>query len=793
MGFHSFGKLIFLLIWTCFLLTESIIPTTIENLYVPRFCHSITADVLFISADKSVATFGEIILGDIVDCTDTGDTVSEQYCVELKGEMARPSGECMHFLPSTKQNIRHLDLKYDGRYWHDSVVYYTILDGFDNSVRKAILTAIWFWSQSSPARFIESATEYNRVEFTPIEDESCVSYVGQIGGTQTVVLHATGSCNVGRITHEIGHAIGFYHEHTRPDRENYIVIQEGNILEGYTSQYDEVTGHLYGEHEYDYGSLMHYPQDGFSDNGEDTIDVIESEFASFIEKYPNELPDGEVGQRFFLSTIDKQMGYTYLDHCENQYSGTGYEWSVGMWGGCEPQCPVSYRQRVVHCRYWGNCVNETLCDPTTRPDSRMSCELGPGATTVTFEGNNSANVSSPMQNVPLYDQFDWYLWEGYTANLIYSGNTIDGENQDGPGTDADGHENGHYLWFTCQDPATSYDEAWYESPIVATTNEDLCTVTFSYFITGKSGKLQVFIVPCSDCSMDEEIWSSASYSGHQANVWNSVSIEVPEYADDDVRLRFVAHCGSSGTPDFGLDNLGFSAECARSEVPDFPTDISISSPYVLDFNCIYIPPEDFSWGAMEIGLLAAACVIFVCLSVGIIECIIRRRKRNKVRNSIKLVSDHESHHSARMHLKKTDIFHIFTASSRGISERFHKKAHAVSASINKLMHSQRHDIIMASHGHENKSHKSVHYQVQEKKGFNKIRTEINRSKTRFHHWSEKSGLLDRLDSFIKIGSCGTVSHGPSWHIDTNRAEMVKDRRSMKHLRATYVEDKIESH
>mmetsp|Transcript_8838 Transcript_8838/g.10998 ORF Transcript_8838/g.10998 Transcript_8838/m.10998 type:complete len:248 (+) Transcript_8838:1-744(+) len=247
--------------------------------------------------------------------------------------------------------------------------------------------------------------------------------------------------------------------------------------------------------------------------------------------------------------------------------------------------------------------------------------------------------------------------------------------------------------------------------------------------------------------MDEEIWSSASYSGHQANVWNSVSIEVPEYADDDVRLRFVAHCGSSGTPDFGLDNLGFSAECARSEVPDFPTDISISSPYVLDFNCIYIPPEDFSWGAMEIGLLAAACVIFVCLSVGIIECIIR----------------------------------------------FHKKAHAVSASINKLMHSQRHDIIMASHGHENKSHKSVHYQVQEKKGFNKIRTEINRSKTRFHHWSEKSGLLDRLDSFIKIGSCGTVSHGPSWHIDTNRAEMVKDRRSMKHLRATYVEDKIESH
>ena len=36
----------------------------------------------------------------------------------------------------------------------------------------------------------------------------------------------------GTISHEIMHLLGFYHEHTRLDRDQYITVYEENILDG---------------------------------------------------------------------------------------------------------------------------------------------------------------------------------------------------------------------------------------------------------------------------------------------------------------------------------------------------------------------------------------------------------------------------------------------------------------------------------------------------------------------------------------------------------------------------------
>ena len=43
-----------------------------------------------------------------------------------------------------------------------------------------------------------------------------------------------GSCanNVGVVLHELMHAVGFHHHQSRPDRDNYIYVDDSNLIKG---------------------------------------------------------------------------------------------------------------------------------------------------------------------------------------------------------------------------------------------------------------------------------------------------------------------------------------------------------------------------------------------------------------------------------------------------------------------------------------------------------------------------------------------------------------------------------
>ena len=176
--------------------------------------------------------------------------------------------------------------------WPDGVVPYQ----FDASItalsKQRSLEAIQHWTDRTGIQFIErtadNAEQYaDYVNFEP--SAGCASWVGRIGQRQAVWV--SDNCTTGSIIHEVGHAIGLFHEHTRPDRDNFISINWNNIVDGKSFNFDVLNAGIEQLGPYDYGSIMHYGEFFFSGNNLQTIEV----------------PDNiEIGQRNSLSEGDAE-------------------------------------------------------------------------------------------------------------------------------------------------------------------------------------------------------------------------------------------------------------------------------------------------------------------------------------------------------------------------------------------------------------------------------------------------------------------------------------------------------
>ena len=59
------------------------------------------------------------------------------------------------------------------------------------------------------------------------------------------------------MAHEVGHAMGFWHEQSRTDRDDHVAIKMDNIIEDNKHNFDKHDTNNF-EVKYDYGSDMHY-------------------------------------------------------------------------------------------------------------------------------------------------------------------------------------------------------------------------------------------------------------------------------------------------------------------------------------------------------------------------------------------------------------------------------------------------------------------------------------------------------------------------------------------------------
>ena len=103
-----------------------------------------------------------------------------------------------------------------------------------------------------------------------VRDSGCGwSYVGHVREKQDLMLNCI---KWGTIQHEFMHAVGFWHEQSRHDRDKYVTINYKNI-DGSNKHNFETRKTNSLESGYDYESVMHYSEKAFSKNGKTTIDA----------------------------------------------------------------------------------------------------------------------------------------------------------------------------------------------------------------------------------------------------------------------------------------------------------------------------------------------------------------------------------------------------------------------------------------------------------------------------------------------------------------------------------------
>ena len=111
--------------------------------------------------------------------------------------------------------------------------------------------------------FIPRTTEVEYVNFTGKTNAgNNTSHVGFING-QSSDINITAfwwDQDEWMPAHELGHVLGFFHEHERWDRDRYVTIHYENIKPGRASDYDWIpkTNWLASTLPYDYRSIMHY-------------------------------------------------------------------------------------------------------------------------------------------------------------------------------------------------------------------------------------------------------------------------------------------------------------------------------------------------------------------------------------------------------------------------------------------------------------------------------------------------------------------------------------------------------
>lgn len=171
----------------------------------------------------------------------------------------------------TKNGIRRNGVRLTYDKWPSGIIPYALSTRYSPRERAILARAIQAYHDKTCIKFVPKRGDERDYLYIGKID-GCFSDVGRAGGRQEVSLD-DGCIEYDTAIHELMHAVGFWHEHERWDRDDFIDILWQNIDRDAYDQFGRVNlfESNYYDEKYDYYSIMHYDRKSFSKNGGDTM------------------------------------------------------------------------------------------------------------------------------------------------------------------------------------------------------------------------------------------------------------------------------------------------------------------------------------------------------------------------------------------------------------------------------------------------------------------------------------------------------------------------------------------